>query len=103
MKDWLKNGYSDQSKVQKDRVSGALPSKAAITLFGVRLRSAMPFADRPSDMDIQLLKDLYGTHTATIRLLVIAPPHRKHKFHHPWTTLPAPNQSLSQECEQSRD
>jgi hypothetical protein len=104
MKDWLKNGYSDQIKVEKDRDSGALPSEVVIALLGVHLRNAMPLADRPSDMDIQLLKDLYGTHTAIIELPVITinvSSHRKHKFHHPWTTLPAPNQSISKEGDQS--
>ena len=60
MADWLKNGYSNQSKVEKDRDSGILPQNVAEALLGVHLRSSIPLADKPSDMDIQLLKDLYG-------------------------------------------
>ena len=94
--------------MKKDRDSGSLPSKVAIALLGIHLRSAMPLAGRPSDMDVQLLKDLYGTYTctATFNLLVIVisvPPHRKHKFHHPWTAIPAPKQSTAEKCEQSRE
>lgn len=60
MEDWLKNGYSNQSKVEKDRDSGILSKNVAEALLGVHLRSSIPLADKPSDMDIQLLKDLYG-------------------------------------------
>ena len=60
MKDWLKNGYSDQSKVERDRDSGILPQNVAEALLGVHKCSSFPLADKPSDMDIQLLKDLYG-------------------------------------------
>ena len=59
-KQWLKSGYSDQSKVETDRDSGVLPKNVAEALLGVHLRSSIPLADKPSDMDIQLLKDLYG-------------------------------------------
>ena len=61
LKEWLKNGYDNQSKVEKDRDSGVLSSEVAEALLGVHLRSSIPLADKPSDMDIQLLKDLYGT------------------------------------------
>ena len=64
-KDWLINGYNNQSKVEKDRDSGALPSDVAQALLGVHLRSSIPLADKPSDMDIQLLKDLYGRFSLT--------------------------------------
>ena len=61
MTDWLKNGYRDQSKVEKDRDSGILPPDEAEALLGVHSRNhSIPLADKPSDMDIQLLKDLYG-------------------------------------------
>ena len=60
MKEWLKNGYSDQSKVEEDRDSGILPPDVAQALLGVHLRCSIPLADKPSDMDIQLLKNLYG-------------------------------------------
>ena len=56
----MKNGYSDQSKVEKDRDSGVLPKNVAEALLGVHSRSSIPLADKPSDMDIGLLKDLYG-------------------------------------------
>ena len=64
-KQWLKNGYSDQSKVETDRDSGVLPKNVAEALLGVHLRSSIPLADKPSDMDIQLLKDLYGNQPQT--------------------------------------
>ena len=61
MTDWLTNGYSDQSKVEKDRDSRVLPPDEAEALLGVHSRNHLiPLADKPSDMDIQLLKDLYG-------------------------------------------
>ena len=61
LKDWLKNGYDNQSKVEKDRDSGVLSSDVADAFLGVHLRSSISLPDKPSDMDIQLLKDLYGT------------------------------------------
>lgn len=61
MKEWLKNGYNNQSKVEKDRDLGILSQDEAEALLGVHLRSSsLSLADKPSDMDIQLLKDLYG-------------------------------------------
>ena len=59
-KQWLKNGYSEQSKVERDHDSGVLPTDVAEVLLGVHLRSSISLADKPSEMDIQLLKDLYG-------------------------------------------
>jgi hypothetical protein len=44
----------------KDRDSGKLPKDVAEALLGVHERSSIPLVDKPSDMDIQLLKDLYG-------------------------------------------
>lgn len=46
--------------MENDHDSGVLSSDEAEVLLGVHLRSSVPFADKPSDMDIQLLKDLYG-------------------------------------------
>ena len=46
--------------MERDRDSGVLPMNVAEALLGVHLRSLIPLADKPSDMDIQLLKDLYG-------------------------------------------
>jgi hypothetical protein len=37
-----------------------LPEEVAKALLGVHKRSLTPLVDTPSDMDIQLLKDLYG-------------------------------------------
>lgn len=61
MKEWLKNGYSDQSKVENDLESGILPQKVAEALLGIHLYSSIRLVNKPSDMDIQLLKHLYGT------------------------------------------
>ena len=61
MKEWLRNGYSDRSKVEEDRDSGILQLDVAQALLGVHLHCSIPLADKPSDMDMQLLKDLYGT------------------------------------------
>ena len=63
LKEWLKNGYHNQSKVEKDRDSGDISSEVAEALLGVHLRCSVPLADKPSDMDIQLLKDLYGKYS----------------------------------------
>ena len=46
--------------MEKDRNSGTLPQDVAEALLGVHGHSGVSLADRPSDMDIQLLKDLYS-------------------------------------------
>lgn len=56
-KDWLTNGYSDKTKVEKDCDLNILSQSVAEALLGVHLRSNL--ADKPSEMDIQLLKDIY--------------------------------------------
>ena len=65
MKAWLKNGYSDQSKVEKDLELGILPQELMEALLGIHLRSSIPLANKPSDMDIQLLRHLYGMSIGT--------------------------------------
>ena len=72
-KEWLKNGYSDQSKVERDRKSGELSKNVAEALLGVHLHNSIPLADKPSDMDIQLLKDLYGNQPLNQYLAILFP------------------------------
>lgn len=61
MKEWLTHGYSDLNRVEQDRDSGNLSKKVAEALCGIHLRSSLPLADKPSPMDIQLLKKLYSS------------------------------------------
>ena len=94
-------GYADKSKVEKDRNSGTLPQDIAEALLGIHGRSGVPLADRPSDTDIQLLKDLYGSciilnlsmHINNVLIISV----RQHKLHHPGTTSSARKFTRAQE------
>ena len=57
--DWLTNGYSDEKQVEKNRKKGILTEKVAAALLGVHKRHRV-LAHKPSPLDIQLLKDVYG-------------------------------------------
>ena len=46
--------------MEKDRDSGVLTPEEAKVLLGIHLRSSIPLADKPSELDIKLLVDLYG-------------------------------------------
>ena len=57
---WLTHGYSDKKKVERDRDSRILGENVAKALLGVHKRRNV-LADKPSKLDIQLLKKAYGT------------------------------------------
>ena len=57
--EWLTHGYHDKAKVERDRDSGILSKKVANALLGVHKRHDS-LAKTPSDLDIQLLKEVYG-------------------------------------------
>ena len=63
-KDWLKDPYSDENKVETDP---NLSAKEKAALLGVHKRHHN-VADEPSEMDIQLLKKLYGNPNCIIVL-----------------------------------
>ena len=56
---WLKGGYSDKYNVEQDRDSGKLTDKQAKVLLGIHKHNHV-LAKRPSPLDIELLRKVYG-------------------------------------------
>ena len=58
-KNWLAYGYSDWSKIEQDHHIGLLSSEETDVLRKVHLHNQISLVDKPSELDIQLLKGLY--------------------------------------------